>query len=263
MSFYRMQRGWLDKSVFERDPYCRRAAWAWLIEQAAFAPQNGLERGQIRVSFRFLAKAWKWSVPRVQRWLSAAQEAEMVRYTTDTGRSLITICNYDKYQLPIHAADTRPIQNRYAADTNYKEGKKEEIKEDSGANAPGNADPVKQLWDRGLVIVGRHNRPLLGKLCKQHGNVAVMEAIVFTEQETRADPLSFLLGCLKRIGGNGNGGSPVDNLHLGALRAAEAFAARSGIGEPTVEPFLDGERSSGSTSGADRGLARGSDRTTH
>jgi hypothetical protein len=116
MSFYRMQRGWCDKAIFEREPYCRRAAWVWLIENAAFAPHNGLERGQIRTSFRFLAMAWRWPVAKVQRWLAAARQADMIRYTTrftpdtppDTRQSLITICNYSKYQLPIHLADTPP-----------------------------------------------------------------------------------------------------------------------------------------------------------
>jgi hypothetical protein len=274
MSFYRMQRGWCDKAVFGREPYCRRAAWVWLIENAAFAPHNGLDRGQIRTSFRFLAMAWRWSVPAIQRWMVAAQKAEMIRYTTDTACTVITICNYSKYQLPIHLADTgpdtQPIHNRYTTDTppdtNYKEGKKEERKEDSGAIAPGDADPVKQLWDRGLVIVGKHNRALLGKLCKQHGKVVVMEAIVFTEQETRADPLSFLLGCLKHtkeINGHGGKQSPGEKLFEGAYRAALAYDARQRVGQPFDEPLLDGERSGGDAPSADRGLDRGLSRVSH
>jgi uncharacterized protein YdaU (DUF1376 family) len=133
-------------------------------------------------------------------------------------------------------------------------------KEDSVANATAlPRDPVDEVWARGLVIVGTKNRPLLGKLCQQHGNVAVLEAIVITEQETRADPLSFLLGCLKRHGGNGHGGkqSPGDNLIEGAWRAVEARAARRGAGEPLVEALLDSGRSSGEPASPDRGLARG------
>jgi hypothetical protein len=72
----------------------------------------------------------------------------MIQYASDTGKSLITICNYSKYQLPIHDADTLPdtlpIHNRYAADTNYKEGKKE-IKEDSPSGESVAADPKTKL----------------------------------------------------------------------------------------------------------------------
>jgi hypothetical protein len=137
MSFYRMQRGWCDKAIFEREPYCRRAAWVWLIENAAFAPHNGLERGQIRTSLRFLAMVWRWPVAKVQRWLAAAQQAEMIRYTSrftpdtppDTRQSLITICNYSKYQLPIHLADTppdtQPIQDPIQTIKKEEERKKE------------------------------------------------------------------------------------------------------------------------------------------
>jgi hypothetical protein len=150
-----MQRGWCDKAIFGREPYCRRAAWVWLIENAAFAPRNGLERGQIRTSFRFLAMAWRWSVPAIQRWLAAAQKAEMIRYTTDTACTIITVCNYSKYQLPIHLADTgpdtQPIHNRYTTDTppdtNYKEGKKEERKEESVANATRRNDSFDLWWE--------------------------------------------------------------------------------------------------------------------
>jgi hypothetical protein len=160
MSFYRMQRGWCDKSVFEREPYCRRAAWIWLIEHAAFAPHNRLDRGQIRVSYRFLAKAWNWSEPKVRRWIAAAEKAEMIRCVTDAGKSLITICNYNKYQLPIHVADapsdTQPTQTRRVADANYKEGKNEEESFPNGnrQSAKQIAAAMVEVWRLSAVPVG-------------------------------------------------------------------------------------------------------------
>lgn len=121
--------------------------------------------------------------------------------------------------------DDQPPSNPEARDQNPE-------KEDSGAIAPGDADPVKLLWDRGLMIVGKHNRSLLGKLCKQHGNVAVMEAIVCTEQETRADPLSFLLGCLKNAKQEMNG-------HAKLTPANQRFLAGR---EATLRAVLERER---------------------
>jgi hypothetical protein len=253
MSFYRMQRGWCDKSVFEREPYCRRAAWVWLIEHAAFAAHNGLERGQIRVSYRFLAKAWRWTVPKVQRWLAAAQEAEMIRYAADTGKSIITICNYSKYQLPIHAADTLPdtlpIQIRYAADTNYKEGKKE-IKEEEDSVAIATAtksasvtddpppDPQKAFWDRArsaLTAAGVPKvrvGPLIGRWRRDFGDTVVERALDAFAREVPSDPVSFMVGCLNRVKSEVNG-------HAKLTPANQRF--RDGR-EATLRAVLERER---------------------
>jgi hypothetical protein len=257
MSFYRMQRGWFDKPVFDREPYCRRAAWVWLIENAAFAPHNGLERGQLRASNRFLAEAWSWSESKVRRWLLAAEEATMIRRVTVSGKNLITLCNYGKYQLPIHVADApsdeHPTSTRRVADANYKEGKKE-IKEDSeaiasAANAapPPEFDPVKDLWDRGLAVLAhggiadRQARSIIGKWRKAYGDVAVLDAIVRAEIEFPSDPVAFMAGCMratKSENGHGRKQSPGEKLFEGAWRAAEAFEARQRAGGAADEPLL-------------------------
>ncbi len=142
-----MHRGWMDKRIFEREPFDRRSAWSWLIENAMFADSSGLARGQIRASLRFLAKAWGWQEPKVRRYLSAAQNAEMIVCVADAGRTLITICNYDKYQCQHSVADARPdaksTQYRRIADANYKEGKKEEGILDSP-----NGESYRNAFDR-------------------------------------------------------------------------------------------------------------------
>ena len=56
--YYRMSRGWMDSSMFAAEPLCKRAAWIWLIENAAFAPRIvpiggqsvALKRGQLVAS---------------------------------------------------------------------------------------------------------------------------------------------------------------------------------------------------------------------
>ena len=53
----RMTHGWFDHWFSNRATYCKRAAWAWEIEQAAWRPTTislrdvtlSLERGQLRV----------------------------------------------------------------------------------------------------------------------------------------------------------------------------------------------------------------------
>ena len=71
--FYLMHRGWMDNpsSRAGHDPFCRRAAWVWLIEEAAWADRRvslggktvTLHRGQLTHSVRFMAQAWNWKSP--------------------------------------------------------------------------------------------------------------------------------------------------------------------------------------------------------
>jgi hypothetical protein len=106
--YYRMARGWLDHELFDGEPYCPRAAWEWLIAQAVWRPKTisgtpfTLDRGQLSYSLRYLAEAWQWSIARVRGFLAKLAKRHMIR--TDhvtgsrTGRLVITVCNYERYQ---------------------------------------------------------------------------------------------------------------------------------------------------------------------
>jgi hypothetical protein len=113
----------------------------------------------------------------------------------------------------------------------------------SGADAPvGELDPIKDLFDRGLAILGVRNRAILGKARKEFDDIAVIEAIARCEDEHPSDPVAFFFGCLrhrKEQKVNGHKQSPVEKFIIGAGRAAEAFAARSGINYPIDAPLLD------------------------
>lgn len=84
----------------------RFRAFFWLVSEACWKPTKfdrrgttiTLERGQICVSIRELAKAWKWSKSAVERFLTRLETETMIETTSGTARGVITICNYDKYQ---------------------------------------------------------------------------------------------------------------------------------------------------------------------
>lgn len=88
----------MDSEVFSRDPFSRKDAWLWLIENAQWEDGKKLQRGQIEVRQMDLAATWKWTRSKVVRWIEAAQEANMIRTTSSTTSTIITICNYEKYQ---------------------------------------------------------------------------------------------------------------------------------------------------------------------
>lgn len=106
MSWYKVERGWLDNPFFQDSPYSERDAWQWMIGEAAFEEcrisVNGkpfaLGKGQLYSSIRFMAQKFQWSTGRVARFLERLKEWGMVDTAVDTGQNLITICNYAKYQ---------------------------------------------------------------------------------------------------------------------------------------------------------------------
>ncbi|NUB28531.1 hypothetical protein [Azospirillum brasilense] len=168
--FYLMHRGWLDHPAFggAREPYCRRAAWAWLVENAKWRDEVEmicgkritLRRGQLSFALRFLASAWGWDVPKVRRFIARLHEERMVEISTDTVQNVITICNYDEYQLQENATDTRPTLDRHSTrsvtDTNLNEENKG-IKEESVRALPGDALP--DLAEQGVVTLPANDNP--------------------------------------------------------------------------------------------------------
>ncbi len=107
--YYAMHRGWQDHPLFGNEPFSLRDAWIWLISGSIFSHEGKLRvicgkqvllmRGQSSYSYRFLAEAWGWDDSKVDRFLKKLQEFGMIEIGAETGQSIITICNYNKYQI--------------------------------------------------------------------------------------------------------------------------------------------------------------------
>ena len=114
-----MSRDWQEHDVFGNDEFSRRDAWAWIIAQAAWKPTASrikgskvdLARGELSYSVRFLAQKWRWSKSRVDRFIAVLREEGMIEtrskigtvagHSAGQGQSILTVCNYDKYQSPL------------------------------------------------------------------------------------------------------------------------------------------------------------------
>lgn len=102
--FFLVYRQVWEHPMFSDEPLTKREAWLWLISVAAY---SGTDRGQVTVSYRQLAKAWQWTIPRVHRLISRLKAANMIVTQNVTQnvtqktveRTIITICNYDKFQV--------------------------------------------------------------------------------------------------------------------------------------------------------------------
>lgn len=157
---YRMRRGWLDHPALRRrgEPYSRAEAWCWLIENAAWKSRReniagqivDIERGQLASSVRYLGAAWGWPKTTVARFLAHLQSEVMIQMCSKTGTgsgtgaSLITICNYDKFQ-------ATPSQDGTGAGTEagQQPGQGAEQKRDSNRDTePGwNVEVCREGWD--------------------------------------------------------------------------------------------------------------------
>jgi hypothetical protein len=140
-------RGFLNHPLFKpQGPYSRAEAWLWLIEAAAFKDRSvpvlarnqrkrvRIARGELSYSVRYLANSWQWSPNRVVRFLSELQTDRSIETRTDTGQTVISLCNYETYQAPGQKVDTQTnTHSDTRSATNKKEGK--ETKNNTGTRA--------------------------------------------------------------------------------------------------------------------------------
>ena len=106
----RTTHGWLDQWLSIGDTYCKRAAWAWEIEQAAWRPTTislrgvtlSLERGQLCHPLCFFEGSWGWTIGTVCWFLSGPGKRGTIRTDQNIGhctvRLVITLRVYDLFQ---------------------------------------------------------------------------------------------------------------------------------------------------------------------
>jgi hypothetical protein len=116
----RNARGYIaiDRGIFDHPMFRRRpewlVAWQWLIATAAWKPKGQrfeygvvhLERGQLATTVRGLGTTWGWPKSNVARFLARLTREEMIALNTGTRTgtrtgtqcTVITICNYDRFQ---------------------------------------------------------------------------------------------------------------------------------------------------------------------
>jgi hypothetical protein len=160
-------RGILNHPRFKpQGPYTRAEAWLWLIEAAAFKDRFvpvlagrqrimvPIARGELSHSVRYLAKAWQWSINRVLRFLSELQTDQSIETRTETGQTVISLCNYETYQAPSHDAET---QTKTLPDTQSATNKKER-KESKNINSA-RAAVVDEGFSEWYALYPRKKQP--------------------------------------------------------------------------------------------------------
>ena len=104
--WYKMYRGWMDDPLFDGEKFCKRAAWEYLIHEAAYEDHdqwfNGklipIKRGQFVVSERTLSNVFGWDRQRVRTFLKRLEADQKLTRTLTQGLTLVTIENYCRFQ---------------------------------------------------------------------------------------------------------------------------------------------------------------------
>lgn len=100
-----LYRGILESDIWlSEEPFCYRSAWIDLLLLANHENGNAfskipVSRGQHLTSIRKLINRWHWHYRKVKRYLDILQAEGMVNIDTQSTYLLITITNYEKYQL--------------------------------------------------------------------------------------------------------------------------------------------------------------------
>lgn len=140
-------------------------AWTWMLTQARWKPGRvmvgsnviELQRGQLCHSLRFMADQLPLSIQEIRTFLKHLKNQHMVQHETNTGQTVITICNYDKYQREpdkINTAATQPpTQEQHSSNTKKN---KDEIREGSVVvvDARAREDDPDEIHDRCCEQIG-------------------------------------------------------------------------------------------------------------
>lgn len=94
---------WANPVLFQR--------WVWMILTANYDNREisfschrlMLQRGQLAVNLSYLSKTWNVSTQAVRKFLVKLEVSGMVTRTVYDKVTVITICNYDRYQLKMGA----------------------------------------------------------------------------------------------------------------------------------------------------------------
>lgn len=117
---------WCEERVFSRFE-----AWLDIVQSARFEDTKQLignrfievKRGQMLVSLRFLSGRWQWSTKKVNSFLDLLMQDKMIIKETpkETGQTVITICNYDKYNFISQDLETEKKQQGNTKETPWKQ----------------------------------------------------------------------------------------------------------------------------------------------
>ena len=203
--WYLMHRGWMASPDFQAERFTEREAFVWSIEQAAYkahdqwfnGSQFAVGRSEFVTSSRKMAATFGWGEKRVRLFMArmAKRQKWALRATQQGahGPTILTVCNYDRFQAspdaegaPEDAAEGAARaqlgrsegaqQKEGLSNSNEGEASKEEASPPRSPNLP--YSDALEAWSQAAAIAGwkplnpdltDKRRTGLGKILKAHG----------------------------------------------------------------------------------------------
>lgn len=249
--WFAMNRAMFQHPIFDGHAD-RVGVWAWLIATAAWKDTQfcigsqiiTIRRGQLCVSQRQIEKETGVGRQAIRNLLDMLEREKAITQRV-TGkatqkRTIITICNYEKYQ-GLNGGDN-PKENPPA--THQQPNKEQVNKRDTlEANASNGADaPLTvevsvtsaAVWNAGKPFLASRgvDNPgaMIGRWLKSHHPLALLSAIDAAQKSGTQDPIPYITEVLK----GGHHGPSSDHNHLPGHRAdpaIEQIARLAGLGE--------------------------------
>ncbi len=196
-----------EHPIFAGQPE-RLYVWLWMLSTAAWKDTrmdaNGrtitVRRGQLLTSYRQMSKATGVSVKAIRTLIDKLKDENAIGTDTSTGRMLISICNYEKYQTPPDVAGTAKGTAR--AQQGHT---KEQDNHSDYVGQPKSAafDPAKIAFDAGVSVLADAGIPsgkarsIVGGWRKHHPDEAIIAAIGAAKREGAVDPVAYITASLQ------------------------------------------------------------------
>lgn len=197
--FFAIDRGVWDHPLFAKEKFSEREAWLWMLSAAAWADTRvrvgksviELRRGQLVFATRFLAEKWMWAHSKVVRYLNRLKSDTMIDTEPKREATLITICNYEKYQSQRNANEATS-ETQTGTPAKRQRNKEEEINNLTKKEDAACAAPDAELFRRGREVLGKNAGGLISQLLTaKQKNIALARAAI-EQASTKDNPREYV-----------------------------------------------------------------------
>jgi len=125
----RLDCDYFNHELFASEAYTEREAFQWVIIKAAWKDTThrvgndvvSVPRGSFFCTQREMAKQWSWGTTKVRNFLDLLVSQNMIETTTEHKKTLVTVCNYSKFQDKQNVNETKKDQEQNNSKTTAKQ----------------------------------------------------------------------------------------------------------------------------------------------
>lgn len=193
-----------EDEIFPEEPFTQREAYQWLIMNAAWKDtthtignkEYPVLRGSQYRTIRKLCKEWQWGNTKVRNFLEKLERKHKIVTESNTGKTLITLCNYSKFQdrNPESNTETTHPQDKNNTETTQEQHTK-------GTNNTNNTISSSLHSEDITAIQKPDNQKLEISQAFEAYNLAAQKNGWAVSQLTSKTRISHMKGRLKECGG--------------------------------------------------------------